>query len=262
MRKSYWCPSCGYAKSWTIRRGHRKCKQCRKEWSPGNNYPVSGFRINEKMWQRIIGSYLRERSILACLETGNPSYATAWRMVMRIKETMTKDVPDAFSGTCEVDATFVGGAFSNEHIHIRKRGSKRGRGTSKQAIFGVFCRETSQVRVFLVPKEKRTYVIPIIEVLVTKGSRIFSDGFSGYRVLGRLGYEHAFVDHHAGEYVRGDVHTQNLDGFWGRLKNRFAIRDGIRKRYLPLFIGEEVWRFNFRHLSREEQTERILRFLK
>ena len=66
----------------------------------------------------------------------------------------------------------------------------------------------------------------------------------------------------AGEYVRGEVHTQGLVGFWGQLKNRLVMRGGVRKKYLPYFIGKQVWRYNFRNRSREKQIERILEILK
>lgn len=262
MRKSYRCPSCGYPRSWVVRRSHRTCKRCRTEWSPGNRQLVPGFHADKKSWQKIIATFLAERTIDAVSKECGLSKNTAWRHVRAIRLVMTEDVPVSFSGTCEADATFVGGAFSNKHIHIRKQGSKRGRGTQKQAIFGVLCRDMNMVRVVLVSKEERRVVIPIIRNLVTKGSTVFTDGLVGYRLLPKYGYRHAWVDHMAGEYVRGEVHTQTLDGFWGHLKNRLAMQGGIRKAYLPFFIGEHVWRYNFRHLSREKQIERILEFLK
>ncbi|NTW14219.1 MAG: transposase [Candidatus Moranbacteria bacterium] len=89
---------------------------------------------------------------------------------------------------------------------------------------------------------------------------IFTDGLVRYRLLLKCGYRHEWVHHMTEVYVRGEVHTQTLDGFWGQLKNRLAMQGGIRKAYLPFFIGKHVWRYNFRHLSREKQIERLLEF--
>ena len=53
---------------------------------------------------------------------------------------MTKDVPEIFSGTVEVDETYLGGQWKNKRKTIRDKGSKRGRGTKKQPVFGILCR--------------------------------------------------------------------------------------------------------------------------
>jgi transposase-like protein len=166
-------------------------------------------------------------------------------------------VPETLRGTCETDETYLGGAWKNKRVHIRKKGTKRGRGTSKQAIFGIVGREQEKVRTWLVPSARIAVTRPYIIRTVVKGSRIYSDGFRGYRSLPRYGYTHEWVDHDAGEYVRGDVHTQTLDGYWGLLKNFLASKGGVQRRYLYRFVGEHQWRYNFRNLSRKEQVKRI-----
>ncbi|MDD4319900.1 MAG: hypothetical protein PHW10_06300, partial [Candidatus Peribacteraceae bacterium] len=67
--------------------------------------------------------------------------------------------------------------------------------------------------------------------------------------------------HEAGEYVRGEVHTQSLDGYWGMLKNHLAVIGGIRKKHLHLFIDEHVWRYNHKDLTRREQVQLLYRIL-
>lgn len=173
---------------------------------------------------------------------------------------MCKDVPSVLSGTCEADETYLGGAWKNKRVHVRKHGTKRGRGTSKQAIFGVVSREQEQVRTWLVSDTRIATTRPYI-IRVVKGNRIYTDGFKGYRTLPRYGYRHAWVDHEAGEYVRDEVHTQTLDGYWGLLKNFLAAKGGVQRRYLYRFVGEHQWRYNFRNLSRKEQVRRVYSLL-
>jgi transposase-like protein len=174
---------------------------------------------------------------------------------------MCLDVPETLSGICEADETYIGGAWKNKKIHIRKRGSKRGRGTSKQAIFGIVSRTEGKVRVWLVPNARIATTRPKVRKTVMRGSTIFTDGFKGYRLLPRYGYRHEWVDHEAGEYVRGEGHTQTLDGYWGMLKNFLAAKGGVQRKYLYRFVGEHVWRYNFRYLSRKDQVARLLQFL-
>lgn len=262
MPKLLSCPACGYARSWVIRRHHRKCKKCRREWSPGTRHPVSGYRLPQNQWARIIETFLRDGTIKCVARECHIAYATAQAVVKNIRTVMTHDVPQSFNGICEADETYVGGAWKNKAIHIRKQGTKRGRGTSKQAIFGIVQREPKRVRVWLVKDSTNRSIMPHIRSRVRTGSSIYTDGRKGYRRLPRYGYIHEWVDHEAGEYVRGNVHTQTVDGYWGLLKTHLDSIGGIRKERLSIFIGEHQWRYNFRHLSRKEQAERIFLLLK
>ena len=261
MQKLLSCPSCGHTRSWTIRRAHRKCKRCRNEWSAGTVHPVAGFRLERREWLRVIDTFLRDETIRSVEEECGLAYATSQKAVSRMREVMTLDIPLRLSGICEADETYVGGSWKNKAIHIRRQGTKRGRGTSKQAIFGVVERNPPQVRVWFVPDTKNRSLFPHIQEVVCRGSAIYTDGRKGYRQLPRYGYLHQWVDHDAGEYVRGDVHTQTLDGYWGLLKTHLDSIGGIRKSRLPFFIGEHVWRYNFRHLIRKEQVKRLCKLL-
>jgi hypothetical protein len=53
---------------------------------------------------------------------------------------MTTDVPEIFSGTVEVIETYLGGQWKNKQRSVRFQGSNRGRGTKKQPVFGILCR--------------------------------------------------------------------------------------------------------------------------
>lgn len=264
MPKLFPCPSCEYTRSWVIRRHHRKCKQCRSEWSLGTEHPVQGFRLERREWHRVIETFLRDRTIQAVSQECLIAYATAHKAINIVRQAMTQDVPEQLDGICEADETYLGGSWKNKAVHIRRQGTKRGRGTSKQPVFGVIQRggrEPSKVRVWLTPDTKNETLMPHIFQTVVKGATIYTDGRAGYRHLPGFGYHHEWVDHEAGEYVRGDVHTQNIDGFWGHLKTRLDSIGGIRKRRLHLFVGECVWRFNFRHLTRKEQVGRLYSIL-
>jgi len=204
---------------------------------------------------------LRSGTIMATQGDCRLAYATVQKAVRLIREVMTADVPELFIGICEMDETYIGGAWRNKAIHIRRQGSKRGRGTLKQEIFGIVCRELGQVRTWLVPDGKQRTLFPLVRKHVVRGSLICTDGFKMYRRLPALGYLHRWVDHDAGEYVRGIVHTQTMDGFWGLLKTHLDSVGGIRKRFAHLYVGEYQWRYNFRKLSHQEKVERLISLL-
>lgn len=261
MPKKHICPHCGYVRSWSIRRHHRKCKQCKKEWSPKTKYPLIDMRLSEYRLKNIIERFIKQETILSVADECAISVQTAHTVVSRIRTCMEHDVPCMFSGVCEADETYVGGAFKNKHVHERRKGSKRGRGTDKQAVFGIVNRDTEQVRVWLVPKVRMRILLPHIIETIAPGSSVYTDGYKGYRKLPAHGYLHAWVDHDNGEYVRGDVHTQTIDGFWGLMKNKLCATGGIRKNRMHLFVSECVWRYNFRHLTDKEKVNRIYSLL-
>jgi len=255
------CPHCGNRRSYTVRRNHRKCARCRREWSPNDRYPISSIRLTRERWCTAIDAFLNDGTRNAVVRATRLGQFQARAVTTHIREVMTRDVPERLHGTSEADETYVGGTWRNKRAAIRIQGTKRGRGTSKQAIFGIVSREQQQVRVWLVPNVRGRTLRPIIHRIVIRPGPVYTDGAKMYRPLAREGYQHDWVDHDAGEYVRGHVHTQTMDGFWGLLKRNIAPIGGIRKRYLYRFIGEQVWRYNYRFLTREEQIERLLKRL-
>ena len=76
---------------------------------------------------------------------------------------------------------------------------------------------------------------------------IATDEGGEFRRLKGAGYPHETVDHKAEEYVRGVVHTQNLDNFWSLLKRGImGTFHHVSKKYLPLYLNEFQWRYNNR----------------
>ena len=106
MPKLLICPTCGYARSWSIRRHHRKCKKCRREWSPRTFHPIQGFRLPRREWLRIIDTFLRDQVIRAVEEECGIEYRTAQKAVLALRTVMTHDLPELLSGICEADETY------------------------------------------------------------------------------------------------------------------------------------------------------------
>lgn len=125
------CPKCEAKKVYLLSNKKRKCSQCKYEFTP-YRFPLY-FTRNQ--WRDIIRWFLLE------LSSQNISFRTGFerRRVLRaltiIRSSLTKDVPDIFSGTAEVDETYLGGQWKNKRRSVRDQGSKRGRGTTKQPVF-------------------------------------------------------------------------------------------------------------------------------
>jgi transposase-like protein len=175
-----------------------------------------------------------------------------------VRNIMTKDVPRTFSGVVEVDETYIGAQWRNRKWSVRKLGTKKGRGTFKLAVFGIYERKRSMVRAFIVPDVKKKTLMSIMKKHIKKGSTIYSDAYQLYRETVKEGYVHDFVDHKQGEYGKGPVNSNGMEGFWGVLKRRLKTTGGIRENRLHLYLAEDVWRYNNRKLTEEQKIERIL----
>jgi len=181
------------------------------------------------------------------------------RALMYTRKAMRSDIPKQFSGIVEVDETYVGGKWVNKRKSARSKGTKRGRGTSKQPVFGIYARK-GIVWAELFDGVGSSTLQPLIKKQVRKGSTIHSDTWKGYTGIATNGYVHRLVDHQK-EFANKGVHINGLEGFWGYLKRKLAAKGGIRRDRLSLYLGEYVWRYNHRKLSIDGKVLRLIKLL-
>lgn len=176
-----------------------------------------------------------------------------------LRECMSKDITSRFVGPIELDETYIGGQRKNKRLHIRRIKTKRGHGTDKLPIMGIFDRSSKQVYVEIMPvKLSMDHLFRIVSQQVNSDALLITDGYKMYRGFKRKGYAHEYVDHDGGEYVRGEIHTNNIEGFWGILKRKLSCVGGMRRNRLHLFVAEIVWKFNHRSIILNEQEQILI----
>jgi transposase len=251
------CPKCEAKKVYLLSNKKRKCSRCKYEFTP-HRLPLYFTR---DQWREIIRWFLLE------LSSQNISLRTGFerRRVLRaltiIRTSLTKDVPEIFSGTVEADETYLGGQWKNKRRSIRDQGSKRGRGTTKQPVFGILCRNGT-VWAEVVDDVGADTLQPLISKKVSAGSIICSDTWKAYTGIASRGYVHRLVNHGEKQYSDGKGnHINGLEGFWGYLKRKLVSKGGIRREKLPLYLGEYVWRYNHRNENDNVKVKRIIKLL-
>jgi transposase len=171
---------------------------------------------------------------------------------------MVRDIPRVFEGTVEIDETYLGGKWRNKRKNVRVVKSKRGRGTTKQPVFGILCRN-GLVWAEVVSDVEAETLLPLLKQRVITGATVCSDTFRSYTGVAARGYIHRLVRHEQREYSDGQGnHINGLEGFWGYLKRMLAAKGGVRKERLPLYLAEYVWRYNHRGLTMRCQIARVL----
>ena len=149
---------------------------------------------------------------------------------------------DKFVGTVEVDESY----FGRTRPRGEKKKLKRGRGTTKQPVFGIFERG-GRVYTETVPDAKKKTLQGVIRGQVDLDAVIVSDGWRGYNGLVDVGYDKHLrikktIDGET-KYVRNGIHINGIESFWSFTKRRLAKFNGVKKNF-PLHLKECEWRWN------------------
>jgi transposase len=232
--------------------------RCKYEWKP-DRFPL---RLTASEWRVLLIPFFKGLSSNDITTETGFERKRILRALLLVRRIMAQDIPNGFSGTVEVDETYLGGQWKNKKRAQKKGKAKRGRGTQKTPVFGILCRG-GKVWAEVVQDVEAETLIPLIKQQVRRGSTVCSDTWKSYTGIAAKGYVHRMVEHGKGEYTNGKGnHINGLEGFWGYLKRRLAAKGGIRKERLPLYLAEYVWRYNHRPMTAVEKTEKMLSLLK
>lgn len=136
---------------------------------------------------------------------------------------------------------------------------KRGRGTMKQPVFGIFKRN-GRVYTEIVPNCKKAILQPIIRGKIDYSTIIYSDKWRGYDGLVEVGYNKHFRVHHgSNEFSKGDgIHINGIENFWSFTKRRLAKFNGVKKNF-ELHLKECEWRYGRESDTLEKELWQILK---
>jgi transposase len=170
-------------------------------------------------------------------------YKTAWRMFNKIRNELMKGDEKPLKGEVEVDETSWGGRprrkfkTRSESAHFRE---------SKPTVLGMVERG-GQVRLRVIAARRGEPLSGAVRANVNPQSIIFTDDWRPYRQVGREFAGHRIINHSAGAYVVGDIHTNTIEGFFGNMKTgmRGAYKTVSRK-WLQSYLDEYTWRYNHR----------------
>ena len=94
-------------------------------------------------------------------------------------------------------------------------------------------------------------------------TEIYTDEYTGYTDLRdlKLGYWHKTVNYSMGEYVRGHVSTNGIEGFWSQLKRTIGgTHIHVSGRHLHKYAKEAEYRLNRRDCGETMLSELLSTF--
>jgi transposase-like protein len=174
-------------------------------------------------------------------ETG-VTYKTAWRMFKQIRTLLAEDVTLEGSSV-ESDETYIGG--------VRKYGMGRPmRGDKKKTPVQGIVQRNGKIVALAIENVKGSTLLANIKKYVLPESTVFTDelrGYDGIKHMPGMAYKHRRIKHSAGVYVRGDVHTNTIEGFWSLVKRGIGgVYHAVSQKYLQSYLDEYAFRYNRR----------------
>ena len=258
--KAEMCPHCGVIGKLTRIEGRRAfaCKEgCHIYPCAGTIFDHSPTPLTDWFYAMYLMTATRNGVSAKELQRQlGVTYKCAWRIGHQLRKLMAArseaQNPGQLSGHVEVDETFIGGR--RHRSKVRRHGDK----SNKTIVLGMAQRD-GQLRSKVVKSTSALTLIPEVMENVAPGTTVSTDEWQPYKNLPALGYVHVSVAHKADEWVKGQHHTNTLEGFWSHLKRGIrSTHCSVSRQHLQKYVDEFAFRFNTRH-EPAEMFARLLR---
>ena len=256
------CPHCGVTSEHVTalygakhRPGLYQCNECREQFSvtvktvfersklPLSKWLAALFMITAS--KKGVSSHHIHRSL-------GISYKSAWFMTHRLREAMRTGGLGPLgggSGIVEADETYFGNAETKVPSKARKGRPyihKGGGPAGKRAVVSLVERG-GNVRSFHPAMADGATVAKIVNENIAKEARFMTDESRLYIKVGAQFKSHETVTHSHKEYVRGDVHTNTIEGYFSIFKRGMkGVYQHCSEKHLHRYLAEFDFRYNAR----------------
>ncbi|MBI4724937.1 MAG: IS1595 family transposase [Rhodomicrobium sp.] len=244
------CPKCGGGDrvgkmgGKSTRIGTYKCYACRKPFTVKVGTIFEDSHVALHIWLQAIYLMCSSKKGISSNQlhrTLGVTLKTAWFMSHRIREAMRSGdlAPMGGAGSVyEIDETFIG---------KKEDETKRAGGYAhKQAALSLVERG-GEVRSFQIDKANTANIKPIVDANLAKEGMLMTDEAKYYGKIGAEFKHHFTVEHGAGEYVRGAVHTNTLEGYFSIFKRGMkGVYQHCAEKHLHRYLAEFDFRYNNR----------------
>jgi transposase-like protein len=249
------CPKCGATdhigrleevkdKKGRVRPGLKKCYHCRAQFTVRVGTVFEHSHIPLHLWLQgafLMCSSKKGISSNQLHRTLGITLKSAWFMSHRLREAMRDGVLAPMGGegmTIEADETYIG---RNDKPRTNKRG-----GAHKNKVVSLVERR-GKVRSVHVDQVTSEIAKDLLTTHADTKSALMTDEATWYIKAGKEFASHESVAHRAEEYVRGNVHTNTVEGFYSIFKRGMkGIYQHCSEKHLQRYLAEFDFRYNHR----------------
>lgn len=272
------CPHCGGTERNSRLSGasHRPglvfCGDCRTQFTVTVGTVFERSKVPLHKWllaNHMICSAKKGVSAHQVHRTIGVTYKTAWFMCHRIREAMTETPTGMLGGAggiVEADETYWGRREDAppKPTTKKERFSYRGlRAMKDQRPIVALVERDGSVRGFHMGSVTSANLAEVIRKHVDPKTHLMTDESKFYTVVGREFKKHSTVNHGRKEYVRGNVSTNTIEGFFSVLKRGLVgTFHHVGDKHLQRYINEFSFRYSNRTAVGVEDVERATKALK
>jgi transposase-like protein len=265
------CPRCGTFDRLTPvkggRAGLRRCGPCKREFTVRVGTVFESSHVPLHKWfqaAHLLASSKKGFSAHQLHRTLKVTYKTAWFMEHRLREAMREGhfaMPMGGNGNAvEMDETYIGGKEKNKHKNKRQHLGRGGIG--KEPVLSLVERG-GKVRSHHIATVNAKNVGAVLEKQLSEGATLYTDESKVYATVIPRRRPTATVNHSAGEYVRGDVHTNTIEGYFSILKRGiYGVYHHVSEQHLKRYLAEFDFRYNERSalgVEDEARADKVIR---
>jgi transposase-like protein len=254
------CPHCGVINEATLLKGEStrpgvyKCRPCQKPFSVtvGTLFEDSKVPLHKWLYAvHLLTASKKGMSSHQLHRTLGVSYKTAWFMSHRIRESMKPTTATPMGGDgkhIEADETYFGPVEKPATVRTSGQPFTKGRTgvANKRTVVGLVERGGA-VRTFHIERATKQSVGDILRTNASRKSRLHTDESQLYLRVGAEFAKHDSVRHTAYEYVRGDVHTNTIEGYFSIFKRGMkGIYQHCSEKHLHRYLSEFDFRYSYR----------------
>ncbi|HVX52750.1 MAG TPA: IS1595 family transposase [Chitinophagaceae bacterium] len=265
------CPFCNERGAYVIEGGKRyKCKSatCYKKFSVITGTVFEASKIPVSKWLHAVYVLTAHKKGISSYQLAKDigcTQRTAWFMMHRIREALKEKAPEMLTGTVEVDETYLSRKYASDYVGLSpeeaKEYAKKHHLKSRGVVFGLAQRDGS-IRVVAQAESTKAIALDIVKSNVQAGSTVYTDESILYKKGLKLDYTHDTVTHWVRQWVKGNVHVNHVENFWGVMKRSvYGIYHHISFKHLQAYCDECAYRYNSRKISDKERFSVTLRNL-
>lgn len=230
------------------RHGVRKCyaPKCRTKFTVRNGSIFEDSHLVLHLWLQVIHLMVSSKKGIATRQVQrllNCSMKTAWFLTHRIREIMkpgtATDLPPVggHGVTVEADETYIGAIA----------GRKKNRKPVEKQIVMTLVERHGVARSTVIPNVRAETLRKVLSQSAQRGTKLMTDTASGYRDPLTHFASHDKIAHAYGEYVKGNVHTNTVEGFFSILKRGLnGTYQHVSEHHLHRYLNEFDYRYNHR----------------